>query len=110
MKTNSETDAKTGQISTTAAEVYEEFFVPALFAQWVGPMLDAVDAHRGDRVIDIGTGTGVVARAALRRAVAPGGHRTAGAVRRHRRGGEFCGARADRHRDSCLIAYARRRV
>ena len=67
MKTNSETNAKTGQVSTTAAEVYEEFFVPALFAQWVGPTLDAVDAHRGDRLIDIGTGTGVVARAALRR-------------------------------------------
>ena len=30
-------------------------------------MLDAVDAHVGDRLIDIGTGTGVLARAALRR-------------------------------------------
>ena len=53
MKTNSETNAKTGQVSTTAAEVYEQFFVPALFAQWVGPTLDAVDAHRGDRLIDM---------------------------------------------------------
>ena len=76
MKTNSETNAKTGQVSTAAAEVYEEFFVPALFAQWVGPTLDAVDAHRGDRLIDIGTGTGVVARAALRR-VRPTGSVTA---------------------------------
>ena len=72
MGTNSESKGSTGQVSTTAAEVYEEFFVPALFAQWVAPMLDAVDAHSGDRVIDIGTGTGVLARAALRR-VGPAG-------------------------------------
>ena len=67
MGTESKTNASTGQVSTTAAEVYEQFFVPALFGQWTGPMLDAVDAHLGDRVIDIGTGTGVLARAALRR-------------------------------------------
>ena len=56
-----------GQGSTAAAEVYEEFFVPALFAQWAAPMLYAVDAHVGDRLIDVGTGTGVLARAALAR-------------------------------------------
>jgi ubiquinone/menaquinone biosynthesis C-methylase UbiE len=67
MGTESKGNASTGQVSTTAAEVYEEFFVPALFGQWAGPMLDAVDAHLGDRVVDIGTGTGVLARAALRR-------------------------------------------
>ena len=55
------------QVSTTAAEAYEEFFVPALFAQWAAPMLDAVDARLGERLIDIGTGTGVLATAALRR-------------------------------------------
>ena len=47
--------------------MYEKLFVPALFAQWSAPMLDAVDAHVGDRLIDIGTGTGVLARSALRR-------------------------------------------
>jgi ubiquinone/menaquinone biosynthesis C-methylase UbiE len=67
MRTHSSDDASTGQVSTTAAEVYEEFFVPALFAQWAAPMLDAVDARLGERLIDIGTGTGVLARAALRR-------------------------------------------
>lgn len=56
-----------GQVSTAAAEVYEKFFVPALFDQFVGPMLDAVDPGDGDRLLDVGTGTGVVARAALRR-------------------------------------------
>jgi hypothetical protein len=54
-----------GQVSSTAAEVYENFFVPALFGQWVGPMLDAVHPAAGDRLLDVGTGTGVVARAAL---------------------------------------------
>ena len=67
MPTSPSNNASTGQVSTTAAEVYEEFFVPALFAQWAAPMLDAVDTQPGDRVLDIGTGTGVLARAALRR-------------------------------------------
>jgi ubiquinone/menaquinone biosynthesis C-methylase UbiE len=67
MRTHSSDNAPSGQVSTTAAEVYEEFFVPALFAQWAAPMLCAVDARLGERLIDIGTGTGVLARAALRR-------------------------------------------
>ena len=41
------TDAAAGQLSTAAAEVYEEFFVPALFGQWVEPMLDAVRPSKG---------------------------------------------------------------
>jgi ubiquinone/menaquinone biosynthesis C-methylase UbiE len=72
MKTDVSADASTGQVSTTAAEVYEKFFVPALFCQWVEPMLDAVNPVDGDRLLDIGTGTGVVARAALRRVGAGG--------------------------------------
>jgi ubiquinone/menaquinone biosynthesis C-methylase UbiE len=67
MRTHSSDDPSRGQVSNTAAEVYEEFFVPALFAQWAAPMLDAVDARLGEHLIDIGTGTGVLARAALRR-------------------------------------------
>jgi ubiquinone/menaquinone biosynthesis C-methylase UbiE len=54
-----------GQVSTAAAEVYERFFVPALFDQWVEPMLAAVEVGPGKRLLDIGTGTGVVARTAL---------------------------------------------
>ena len=49
MKTDASADASTGQVSTTAAEVYEKFFVPALFGQWVEPMLDAVNPVDGDR-------------------------------------------------------------
>lgn len=67
MGSRQSTDATTGQVSTSAAEVYEKFFVPAMFGQWVVPVLDAVHATDGDRLLDVGTGTGIVARAALQR-------------------------------------------
>ena len=59
-----ETDAERGQVTASAAEVYEEFFVPALFGQWAAPVLDAAGVGVGHRVLDVGCGTGVVARAA----------------------------------------------
>lgn len=61
------TDAQRGQVVQSAAEVYEKFFVPALFGQWPERMLDAVGASEGDRILDIGCGTGVLARAAVER-------------------------------------------
>lgn len=64
--------AAAGQVSTGAAEVYEQFFVPALFGQWVEPSLDAVHPAEGERLLDVGTGTGAVARAALTRVGATG--------------------------------------
>jgi SAM-dependent methyltransferase len=67
MSTKRSTDALTGQLSTAAADVYEQFFVPALFGQFVEPMLDVVAVGDGDHLLDIGAGTGVVARAALKR-------------------------------------------
>lgn len=72
MSTDSAAAAAAGQVSTAAAEVYERCFVPALFGQWVGPMLDAVQPRAGDRLLDVGSGTGVVARSARER-VRPGG-------------------------------------
>ena len=65
-------DAAAGQVSRAAAEVYEQFLVPALFGQLVGPMLAAVSHVGGDRLLDVGTGAGVIARAALRQVGAGG--------------------------------------
>lgn len=65
-------DPARGQVVDAAAEVYEQFFVPALFAQWAEPMLTAAGIGSGDRVLDVGCGTGVLACAAAR-TVGPAG-------------------------------------
>lgn len=51
----------------TAAEIYEDFFVPALFGQWPDHVLDAAGVRAGDRVLDVGCGTGILARKAVGR-------------------------------------------
>jgi SAM-dependent methyltransferase len=65
-------EALKGQITRSAAEVYEEFFVPALFREWPPRVLDAASVCPGQRVLDVACGTGVLAREAARR-VGPGG-------------------------------------
>jgi SAM-dependent methyltransferase len=51
-----------GQVTRSAAEVYEGFFVPALFQQWAGPIADAAAVRPGERALDVACGTGVLAR------------------------------------------------
>lgn len=69
----SELDAAThGQVNSTAAEVYEDFFVPALFGQWPDVVLDRAGLAPDDDVLDVGCGTGILARAAARRVGAGG--------------------------------------
>ena len=50
-------DAKAGQLSTEAAELYEEVFVPALFDQWPAKLLALAGVAEGDRVLDVGCGS-----------------------------------------------------
>lgn len=59
--------ASHGQVSADAAEVYDSFFVPALFAQWTEVVLDAAGVRTGCSVVDVGCGTGTTARAAAER-------------------------------------------
>lgn len=60
-------DAAKGQISAEAAALYERLFVPALFDQWPGQLLELAGVGVGDRVLDVACGTGVLARAAIAR-------------------------------------------
>lgn len=55
-------DFERGQVNTTAAEVYEEFFLPALFQEWAGPVAEAAQIGPGQHVLDVACGTGVLAR------------------------------------------------
>lgn len=62
----------TGQITPTAAEFYDEFFVPALFAEWPSRLVAAAGLRSGMRVADIACGTGALTLEAAK-AVRPGG-------------------------------------
>ena len=59
------TDAAAGQITAEAAEIYERQFVPALFGQFAEPLVTFAEVSCGDRLLDVASGTGIVARAAL---------------------------------------------
>lgn len=64
--------AATGRVVPSAAEVYETFFVPALFAQWADRVLDLADVTPGQDVLDVGCGTGALTRVAARRLTGTG--------------------------------------
>ena len=59
--------AETFQVSLEMAEAYESRFVPALFGEWAGRLVEAAGVAPGQRVLDVACGTGAVARAAAER-------------------------------------------
>lgn len=62
----------TGQVIRSAAEIYDEFFVPALFGPWADEVADAAGVSAGQHVLDVACGTGVLTRTVHQR-VQPGG-------------------------------------
>ena len=56
-----------GQVSASAAEIYEEFYLPALFEEWPPRVIEAARIQSGQRVVDVACGTGVLARAVAER-------------------------------------------
>ena len=50
------------QSQIEAANAYEALFVPALFGQWAPKVADAAHIQPGHRVLDVGCGTGILAR------------------------------------------------
>lgn len=59
--------ADNGQDIASAAEVYEDFFVPTLFQEWAPRVVDAARIQPGQRVIDVACGTGVLTRLVAQR-------------------------------------------
>lgn len=55
-------DASGMQEKPTPAEMYEEFLVPGIHARWTPIFLELAAPKRGERVLDVACGTGVVTR------------------------------------------------
>lgn len=55
------------QMDASAPELYERYLVPAITSVWANDLLDRVSLSRGESVLDIACGTGIVARLARQR-------------------------------------------
>lgn len=56
-----------GQVNTDAAEIYEEFFIPALFGTWPEQVIKMVEVKPGQKVLDVACGTGIFAREVVKK-------------------------------------------
>lgn len=61
------TATETFHLQLAAAELYEQKFVPAIFAEWAPLLIDAAKISPGQSVLDVACGTGIVARHAADR-------------------------------------------
>lgn len=52
--------SEAGRVSLEAAQVYDRFYLPALFSQWPPQLLGAANVGSGSSVLDIACGTGVL--------------------------------------------------
>lgn len=59
---SSQNSASAGQVNKSAAQVYDEFFVPALFGEWAEPLAIAAGLAPGHDVLDVACGTGATTR------------------------------------------------
>ena len=64
--------ASSNRAGLTAAQVYDQRFVPALFRPWAAAVCDSAGVGPGQRVLDVACGTGALACVAAGR-VDPGG-------------------------------------